>query len=545
MQSSNWRARVVGVWGTWRRSWGESRPIVVTLTVLVALLVVGVPSALGATTWYEIGSAASPINHDALSDASNPLLALVGAAPYLTWNEADTFSGTTTGQVRVSSLTGLPVDSRPWTELANPSSDPNAPGSLNLDPTHPARDIHVTDIAGVPYAAWIENDGTADQIHVARWNGTRWVVVGAAVNSGTSGDNTPSEVSIIGFNGTPYVAWTRGQYRFLDVKRFDGSSWVDAGTGLNFYPGALAYDPQFATDGSTLYIAWAEDCSPNETKVWLSKYAGGTSTTWTRYTDSASGCNAGVLSPSLAILHARPFVAFAEPDTTSGPTRVFVKAPADPANANDNWNDVPYRDTGSSAVPPTNSDGAMSRPSLAVVGGSTPALYVTWAEVSPSTAPGTQHLIYVDKFTTSGGGLPPTTGLVDGGWDPVGTTPLNHDDTKDAVTPAIIDRGGGVPLVAWTEIDGAGHAQVRTASFGEVPQSTGRPQISGTPKTGSQLTCTHAPGMTRRRATPFCGIGGCAPQRPTPTRPGTRSAAPPEPPTPYRATTRVHACAAG
>ena len=102
------------------------------------------------------------------------------------------------------------------------------------------------DPAGTPYVVYGGNAGAT----VMKYNGTHWVTVGSP---DISGDTTAYTAIAIDRYGTPYVAYSTpapgGWYcNPVMVKKFDGTSWVNVGSGQ-------------ASAGLTTYLAMAIDSS--------------------------------------------------------------------------------------------------------------------------------------------------------------------------------------------------------------------------------------------------------------------------------------------
>ena len=91
---------------------------------------------------------------------------------------------------------------------------------------------------GIPMVAWGDNSGSGDpEIFVKRWDGSSWVEVGSgsAAGGGISDNNGDSRNPslAIGPNGNPMVAWidTSGGNDEIYLRRWDGAAWVEMGSG--------------------------------------------------------------------------------------------------------------------------------------------------------------------------------------------------------------------------------------------------------------------------------------------------------------------------
>lgn len=429
----------------------------------IVALAATAPGAWAAGSWFELGTGASPVNHDSAQNATTPsLAAVVGqvdqGAVYLGWKEIAAVSGSgNVDQARAATLASTPFEAHPWNEVLSAGQF-----SLNLDSGHEATQVHLAVVGGTLYAAWIED---AD-IHVQSWNGSSWndLADTTPVNS-----VTPFELSLLNVGGNLWIAWTEasGPHRLVFVKKYDGSLWSSVGSGsLNFSASGVAHDPQLAVDGSgTPFVAWSED-----SKIRVSHFTSGA---WSLLGSGASPISTAADDaehPSITDVNLTPYVAWYEDDTSVSPAteRVRVKQ----------WDGTTWNTVGGSFV---NRDGAAQARDPSLAGERTP--YIAWVE---KPIGGTAFQLQTAQFDG-------TT------WQSLGP-PLNHDASFDAKSPNLFDNytycdgcGGffDTPVVAWSETDAHGHDQIRAAAFGTPPQNTARPDISGTPQNGNQLSCTH------------------------------------------------------
>ena len=131
-----------------------------------------------------------------------------------------------------------------------------------------------------PTVAWVEYDGI-NNIYVQRFNGSSWVNVGSGMLSGSSASGSfafhPS-LALDG-SGNPTLAWDEsdGTNYNIYVQRFNGSSWVTIGSGVlsgssaSFSPAAF---PSLALDSlGNPTVAWQEgDGSGNN--LYVQKWTG-------------------------------------------------------------------------------------------------------------------------------------------------------------------------------------------------------------------------------------------------------------------------------
>lgn len=137
---------------------------------------------------------------------------------------------------------------------------------VNSVPDQSATHAAVATIGGSQYAAAVQQTGTTDgskptYIYFYEYTETgnsQWTSVWDRITvpvAGIGGGGTLRDLKLLDVNGTPVVAYTNNQ-RYLSLKSWNGSSWVDAGgSGM---PGVVAsWDAEVS--GSELYLAFTED----------------------------------------------------------------------------------------------------------------------------------------------------------------------------------------------------------------------------------------------------------------------------------------------
>jgi hypothetical protein len=207
-------------------------------------------------SWTAVGGTLSA------NDSRYPTIANVGGVPYVAWAETDGSHY----QVRVKRFDGAT-----WSDVGGVS--------LNLSTAQSAGSPVIGTVAGVPYVAWDERSGTAQQVWVKRLEGNAWVLVGSgSLNIDATHNGEAATLADVG--GVPYVGWseTDGSHGQLYVKRFDGSAWQQVGTGsMNVDTGHSVSAPSLAGVGGTPVMTWSED-SPGSYKVYAKRFDG---TNWT------------------------------------------------------------------------------------------------------------------------------------------------------------------------------------------------------------------------------------------------------------------------
>ena len=134
------------------------------------------------SSWISDGGS---LNVNVNSAATNPVIAMLNATPYVAWHEFDTGY-----LVFVKHYNG-----------SNWIQDGAKLNVTNLNAFNPALAIS----NGTPYVAWHEFNGSRAQVYVKHFNGSAWLQDGESLNVNTLQD---ARVPDIAFSGnTPYVTW--------------------------------------------------------------------------------------------------------------------------------------------------------------------------------------------------------------------------------------------------------------------------------------------------------------------------------------------------
>jgi hypothetical protein len=185
---------------------------------------------------------------------------------------------------------------------------------------------------GALYVAWHDDSDVdeEDEIYVRRWDGNSWEETGegSATGGGISdNDGISREPSVaIGLDGNPIVAWhdnSPGERNYeIYVRRWDGSAWVEVGTGSatgGGISGNVGYSTHpslaIAPDG-TPYVAWSDDSNHSgKPEIYVRRWDGNN---WVEVgTGSATGAGISdggttAVYPSLALARdGTPYVAWA------------------------------------------------------------------------------------------------------------------------------------------------------------------------------------------------------------------------------------------
>ncbi|MBT5833494.1 MAG: hypothetical protein HOH83_01595, partial [Deltaproteobacteria bacterium] len=136
------------------------------------------------------------------------------------------------------------------------------------------------------YAIWSENNGTANQIRVKLFdNTTSWNLVDK-IGDNTTGINKDTSKNainpkLLNFNSGIYAAWSEdnGTASQIRVARYNSSSsWIfvdgNGSTGINKATDKNATDPSMAVLSTKLYLAWSETNADNRTQIRVKSYDG-------------------------------------------------------------------------------------------------------------------------------------------------------------------------------------------------------------------------------------------------------------------------------
>jgi hypothetical protein len=188
-------------------------------------------------------------------------------------------------------------------------------GALNVDTTAAAQSPSIANVNGVPYVAWAEG-GDAPHVYVAHWNGSSWVHDGGAVDAGITGRGTSPSIAAV--DGVPYVAWQEeptGGVTQVYVAQWSGTAWVDDGDPLNSNAAHQASAPTIVGIGSVPYVAWAEDNGSGVEELFVAHYSAGSwSEDVTGYTNPAFTTPSIDGTPQIADVGGSPYVTFTEND---------------------------------------------------------------------------------------------------------------------------------------------------------------------------------------------------------------------------------------
>ena len=227
------------------------------------------------STWSTIdGDSNNGINLIKSRNATNPSMSDNGTHLFAVWSEDN---GAGKGLIRTVVYDNT---TRSW-DFQN-----NNFQALNNSTSRSANNPQLLNDNSSLYAIWSENNGTANQIRVKLFdNSTSWNLVDK-IGDNTTGINKDTSKNainpkLLNFNSGIYAAWSEdnGSASQIHVARYNNSSsWTfvddNSSTGINKAPGKNATYPTMAVLSTKLYLAWSEINADNRTQIRVKSYNG-------------------------------------------------------------------------------------------------------------------------------------------------------------------------------------------------------------------------------------------------------------------------------
>ena len=355
------------------------------------------------------------------------------------------------------------------------------------------------DSHGTPLLAWVGKQDDVARAYVSEWNGTRWLLVGSALNQGSKLSASYVSLALDG-NDTPIVAWTErppeqwsGFANYsgkLRVERLVGSQWKPMGGALNQSENTIADQPLLRLDSKGRpMITWSEITSDfNVENVFFAKWGGDS---WQMIDNGTLSTDVSTSSRARDFVfdsHDRPILTWSQQLQSHQDFNIFVghwdgrRWQTDHGTLNMNegryagapvmeltkvdqpmvaflqadkgfdlyvrtWNGTDWVTIGNSL---NDRSGGANGPRIALKQDGSPL--VAWLENS-----GHEHLV-VKSW--------------DGAhWQPYGGI-LNRDPQSDALACDLRIDPEGHPVVAWTEVSGLGQVDIELALWNGQAWST-------------------------------------------------------------------------
>ena len=226
------------------------------------------------STWSTIdGGSNNGINLRGSRNATHPSLADNGTHLFAIWSEDN---GAGKGEIRSAVYDNGTIS---WDTNSNFQA-------LNYSTSYSANNPQLLNDNSSLYSIWSEDNGTANQIRVKLFdNSTSWNLVDNIDDNATGINNNPNKNAInpklLNFNSRVYAAWSEdnGSASQIHVARYDdNSSWTivddNSNTGINKAPGKNATYPTMAVLSTKLYLAWSETNADNRTQIRVKSYDG-------------------------------------------------------------------------------------------------------------------------------------------------------------------------------------------------------------------------------------------------------------------------------
>jgi len=239
------------------------------------------------------------------------------------------------------------------------------------------------------YLVWVEEEASDNEIYIRRWNGSSWNPVGTNANGGLSNNSGDSggPAIVITDQGVPYVAWTDASTGDTEVyvRSWDGTAWKEVGAGsatgggISNNSGASRAPTMTADSLGRIYVIWPDNTN-GTFNIMVRRWNG---SSWTEVgTGSASGGGISQSSGDTFTPHAAigtddiPYVVwFGKP---LGSADVFT-----PEIYARRWNGTFWEEVGTGSATGggiSSSNGASAHASIAIAPNNVP--YVIWDDNS-------------------------------------------------------------------------------------------------------------------------------------------------------------------
>lgn len=387
-------------------------PITIALSILLTLLIAaGLPGAaadedaLAANAgWEEVGAGSATgggiSNTSGRSDSPSHAIT-PGGAPVVAWDD-DRGDGE---EIYVRTWNGST-----WAEIGNSASGGGVSSTSGAS-TSPSVAVAAD---GAPIVAWEVSAGSDYEIYLRRWNGSSWVEMGGSASGGGISNNSGGSYApslIIGTDGAPIVAWydaSGGDWEIY-VKRWNGSSWVEMGSGsatgggISNNSGSSRLPALAVGSDNTPVIAW-EDNSNGNWEIYVRQWNG---TAWVEL-GSGSATGGGISNNSGTSIKARSAVGPGNltfvtwEDNSDGDAEIYVRR----------WSGSAWVEMGSGSATGggiSNNGGSSSAPIPAIGQGGTTV--IAWNDNSGSNVEAyvrrwnDSSWIEMDAGSATGGGI--------------------------------------------------------------------------------------------------------------------------------------------
>tara|TARA_B100002051_G_scaffold276793_1_gene328226 strand:+ start:22079 stop:24970 length:2892 start_codon:yes stop_codon:yes gene_type:complete len=228
---------------------------------------------------------ASHLNYAAWPQSS--YMATDGTKPYIIFSDRN--SSAVNGGANQIRIKGLTHPGGQWLNV--PTSMPGTP-SLNLNSSYDAQNPSMAFVGSDLWAAWSEKNAAGRwQIVVKCYCSGTWQLMATSLNVSSGRDADAPMVADAG--GVPMVLWVEDNgagNRQLYSRVYNGSWGTTQNLSINSTGTMNASPMSVAGSGNRLTIAWRENNANNQ-YIYVRRYSGGTSGTWSSFESPAAPLN--------------------------------------------------------------------------------------------------------------------------------------------------------------------------------------------------------------------------------------------------------------
>ncbi|WP_372898299.1 NosD domain-containing protein, partial [Stieleria sp.] len=249
-----------------------------------------------AAGWESIGAGAEGggVSNSAAASTQPTLALMVDGSVAVAWTE---IAASGTSDIHVARFDSV---ANQWVDL---------PSGRSLSSTGMASDPTMISTVNGLVIAWLDQSSGIENVYLRRFDGSQWIeLAGSASGSGVSGSSTEvSSVAVAADGNRIAVAWTQqlADQSQIYAKEFNGSTWLalggSASAGGVSQSDARAEDPSVAYLSGNLFVAWSESDGPAElpgTQIRVAQFSGGS---WTDQTTATfTGSDHAAREPQLA-----------------------------------------------------------------------------------------------------------------------------------------------------------------------------------------------------------------------------------------------------
>jgi hypothetical protein len=254
----------------------------------------------------------------------------------------------------------------------------------------------ITDVVGTPYIAYTSKFSGGQHIMVGFWDGSTWVQEGQPLDVDLSAPvYVPEGISMTTVNGEPFVVFTADSQGSEPIDAYAATwdaihgRWVQEGGILNADPSDLAYNPSVTTVDGTPYVAWDELDSQSVSTFRVARLDG---TSWTEASTPLDTPRGGsITGPVISSYQGAAIVAWGRGSashwvTYTAAVRGLTVSPISSISPDIGYYGSGLAITGDGSVPYLATSDVSSSPAEVKVLRLVPDFLVNAAQASPTTA---------------------------------------------------------------------------------------------------------------------------------------------------------------